>query len=627
MWLHTYFCSLMKKKSINVIIGLMCIALFGVMGMQYYFIRESYIQKSQLFDLSVKNSISEVTKKIAKQDAAAFVRRKAETQAVLKDSHERDRELREILSQKKAYEKRVKALKLKMIRQFRQRDSSIRTRFPRVMLIDNEFYDTYLKNPAEWSKVQFRIKMHQSIDANGQVYQNEEHELYAMDSSEKALSHSKKPVNRDTAYYLIEDPVQGLRVVFIPKTDLKIKKQIQEETAKFEAEQKARQLAEAKRKDARNINHFFNKMRVENRPALFEDLANEYEQFDIPLLNRINPVVVDTLLNSELAARGIRLSYNFRILSANSNSLLFVADKKDGFSEENTYSASLFPKEYSNDAGVLSVSFPAKQKYLIQNMNGVLASSSLLLLVMIGCFVFTIYTIFRQKKISEMKTDFINNMTHEFKTPVATIMIASEALKDPEISEDARRIQRLAGIIYDENVRLGNHIERVLNIARIDRGDLKLDFKDLEMNDLIAAIADSMHLQFERRQAELVLSLEAARDRINGDELHISNVIFNLIDNALKYSKESPYVAISTFNTGRYYVIRVADRGIGMNKDQLSRIFEQFYRIPTGNVHDVKGFGLGLSYVNDIVKRHKGHIKVKSEKDRGSEFEITIPLS
>lgn len=225
-----------------------------------------------------------------------------------------------------------------------------------------------------------------------------------------------------------------------------------------------------------------------------------------------------------------------------------------------------------------------------------------------------------------MKTDFINNMTHEFKTPVATIMIASEALKDPDLISDQSRIDRLANIIYDENVRLGNHIERVLNIAKIEKGDLKLEHKEVNMNDLLAAIVDSMSLQLQRRNASIELDLKAEKSVVIGDELHLSNVIFNLLDNANKYSKGNPEIKVSTLNSGKNLIIKVADKGIGMSRDQLSKIFDQFYRIPTGNLHDVKGFGLGLSYVNNIVKRLNGHIRVKSEKDQGSEFEISLPL-
>ena len=226
-----------------------------------------------------------------------------------------------------------------------------------------------------------------------------------------------------------------------------------------------------------------------------------------------------------------------------------------------------------------------------------------------------------------MKTDFINNMTHEFKTPVATIMIASEALSDPEINCDTSRVSRLANIIYEENKRLGDHIERVLNIAKTEDADVEIEHKPVAVNDIILAVADSMRLQLQKRDAELVLNLVALKDTILGDELHFSNIMFNLLDNAIKYSTEIPQITISTINTESEVVISISDKGIGMNRDQQKKIFEQFYRIPTGNLHDVKGFGLGLSYVNIMVKKMNGSINVKSEKEKGSTFIIKFMLS
>ena len=218
-------------------------------------------------------------------------------------------------------------------------------------------------------------------------------------------------------------------------------------------------------------------------------------------------------------------------------------------------------------------------------------------------------------------------MTHEFKTPVSTIMIASEALRDPEILEDKKRISRLAGIIYDENVRLGNHIERVLSIARLENKELEFHVEPVEMNTLIAAVADSMHLQLDKKGAELVLELDADPSVINGDELHLSNVIYNLIDNANKYSVDPPIITLRTRNAGKNLIIEIEDEGIGMTKEHSKRIFDQFYRVPTGNLHDVKGFGLGLNYVQDIIVQMNGSIKVRSEKDKGTVFEIIIPLN
>ncbi|EOR94406.1 two-component regulatory system, sensor kinase protein [Arcticibacter svalbardensis MN12-7] len=614
----------MKKRSIALILGLMSAALFGVIAMQYYFIRESYVQKSQLFDLSVNSSLSEVTNKLAKQDAMLFVKRKAIAEELKKNAEEKRQDRLQAKRQVERFTTRINALSQNIEKDFKKRDSTLRSKFPRIMTIDNDFYETYFRDPDQLSKVHFKIKMHQSVDDYGQVFQNEVHELYVDNAEGQKLKKARSSV-KDTVFYLIEDPVAGIRVVSLPRKNQTLIKELALTKEQKETQFREQQLREQRHKEAKSMNQFFSSAKKTNhKSAIFEDLANDYEQFDIPLLRRVNPRTVDTLLQTELINRGINLDYSYKISTANSDSLLFssisnVEGKNDDLS---IYHTTLFPKGIISDTGLLTVMFPGKNQYMFQNMHAVLASSASLLLVLIGCFAFTIMTIFRQKKLSEMKTDFINNMTHEFKTPVATIMIASEALKDPEITEDKSRISRLAGIIYDENIRLGNHIERVLNIAKLDKGDLKLDFMKVEMNDLISAISDSMELQFQKKNAKVQLDLQAEHAAINGDELHLSNVIFNLIDNALKYSKEIPEIKISTFNTGKKLVIRVSDHGVGMSKDHQSKIFEQFYRIPTGNLHDVKGFGLGLSYVHDIVSRHRGEIKVKSEKDKGSDFEI-----
>lgn len=605
----------------------MTAALLGVMAMQYYFIRESYLQKSQLFDLSVNSALSEVTNKLAKHDAMHFVKQKARAEELKKSREEKRRDQLMAKRQVERFAERVKTLSANIEKDFRLRDSLLRSKFPRIMTIDNDFYETYFRDPDQLSKVHFKIKMHQSVDDFGQVFQNEVHELYVENGDVQKIKKARTSA-KDTVFYLIEDPLAGLRVVSIPRKNPRLNQELLLAKQRRETELRDFALRQQKENEVKSVNHFFKTAKPRNqKAAIFEDLANDYEQFNIPLLHRVSPRTVDTLLKTELQNRGIVLDYYYKISTAKSDSLLFAstADMQDKNSGDNIYSTSLFPKGIISDNGLLTVAFPGKNQFMFQNMHAVLASSASLLLVLIGCFSYTIMTIFRQKKISEMKTDFINNMTHEFKTPVATIMIASEALKDPEITDDKQRVNRLAGIIYDENIRLGNHIERVLNIAKLDKGDLKLDFKQVEVNDLISAIADSMQLQFQKKNARINLDLGATVDTIYGDELHLSNVVFNLIDNALKYSKVDPQISISTLNIGKKLIIKVSDNGIGMSKDHLSKIFEQFYRIPTGNLHDVKGFGLGLSYVHDIVNRHNGEIKVKSEKDKGSEFEIILP--
>jgi two-component system phosphate regulon sensor histidine kinase PhoR len=360
---------------------------------------------------------------------------------------------------------------------------------------------------------------------------------------------------------------------------------------------------------------------------VIENLAYEYQKSDEPLAKRLNPFWIDSLLKFELHDKGIFLPYNYSVSTYNTDSLLFANTSYAGgekFSGENasTYQVSIFSKEVINDPGKISIYFPQKNKLILTKMTASMATSGALLLVLVICFSYTIFLIVKQKKVSEMKMDFINNMTHEFKTPVSTIMIASEALRDKEIIEDKARVERLANIIFEENQRLGSHIERVLNIARIEKNDFRLDIKDIDVNEMVTTVLDSMALKLQKHQVIAHLNLDAKHAIIQADELHFSNVLYNLIDNAIKYSPETPEITISTINKDENLVIRVADKGMGMSRDQQTKIFEQFYRIPTGNLHDVKGFGLGLSYVNTIVKRLNGTISVRSEKEKGSEFEL-----
>jgi two-component system phosphate regulon sensor histidine kinase PhoR len=338
--------------------------------------------------------------------------------------------------------------------------------------------------------------------------------------------------------------------------------------------------------------------------------------------------MVNQLLRKELQNKGITGSFTYKIQQANvKNKIDTPLETNEHSHTGEVYKTQLFPKEMIKESGWLLLSFPNKSNYILANMAWIMALSGGLLLILLGSFGYTLQLILKQKKVSEMKTDFINNMTHEFKTPVATIMIASEALKDEELSGGRAQIERLANIIYDENIRLGNHIERVLHLAKVDKEDFKLENRNIELNTLIAAVADSMGLQLEKQKAKIQLDLQAKNDVVFADELHLSNVLFNLIDNALKYCEGEAKIKISTQTLGKHVVCIVKDNGLGMSKDQIDKIFDQFYRIPTGNVHNVKGFGLGLSYVNTIVRLLKGQIKVKSEKQKGSTFEISIPLA
>jgi two-component system phosphate regulon sensor histidine kinase PhoR len=422
----------------------------------------------------------------------------------------------------------------------------------------------------------------------------------------------------DTIRYIANDPVTGRPLLIsLPRINTEMNR-------KFKMED-----AIAKRRYEEGLKRIMSDTIPMQSSILdqVEDVAKEMQESNVPLSKMVPKDVLDTLIKRELLNRKINLKYDFWVSLAQKDSLVYsnASNPTTSFLPKNTYKATLYGF-ILRDPGMLYIHFPNKNSLIFANMGVTMASSAGLLLVLVFIFSYTLYAILRQKKISEMKTDFINNMTHEFKTPVATIMIASEALKDPEVVEDKSRIARLAGIIYDENVRLGNHIERVLSIARLEKKELELEKNPVYVNDVVAAVADSMSLQLQRKGAQLELNLEADEAIVLGDELHLSNVIYNLIDNANKYSVDFPKITVSTRNTARKLIIEVRDEGIGMTKDQTKRIFDQFYRVPTGNLHDVKGFGLGLNYVQDIISQMDGTIKVHSEKDKGTTFEIAIPL-
>ena len=601
----------MKHKSIGFIIGLMTVALLGVTAMQYFFIRQSYVLNAQLFDESVRAALNVVASKAEKREIMQL----ANTQRKNKEKLEREqRKLEEQLRLKTEIEElreKQSALRLAFLKQ----EEELNEQFPIVIPIENnDFYETYINNPKYRHLVSVDYRSNVVID-NG----------FRRNDNSVGLSAIRRvpPIKAkdDSVRYFIPmgpNAVNSTRLnfavkAFAPRQDLRMNREIAH---------KERQL---KLLEANTLMDTIAILSGKN-PQVVEDVAAEMELYRRPLSQRIDVAYIKSELERELSSRNINSAFNLEIKDRNTTLYAFANLSHERPSPQNLYYTELFRADNERSSGRLAVYFPNKDNFLMGNMTVMLFSSIALLLVLISCFTYTIFTMLRQKKISEMKTDFINNMTHEFKTPVATIMIASESLRDPEIASDQTRAARLANIIYDENVRLGNHIERVLNIARLEKDNLKLEHQDVDMNDLAQAVVDSMELQLLKNEAQVHMRLDAAEAVVVGDELHLSNVLFNLVDNAIKYSKERPDITIRTKNIHGHIQITVADKGIGMSRDQLSKIFDQFYRIPTGNLHDVKGFGLGLSYVNDIVKRCGGKVQAKSEKDKGTTFEITLPL-
>jgi len=609
----------MKTGSLWLITALMTLALLGVFVMQLYYIKESYKLKSELFDQNVNAALNAVVNKVQKKNAFVHINKKGDEIQTKKE--------RGLKSQMDA----IVAFKLKFkenesIRKFKQeqqkynylnfQDSAVRASFFSPVMITEDMYKLYSK-PGGAKPNEIGLDIQDIRDNNGKLVNRKV--TPRLPNVKQTLQIDKLA---DTIRYIAFNP-QDLFPIFVgfPSNDPDME-------TKFKLED-----AKAERKYQMELNRLYAdtlSLYGDESLTLLQDVATEMGDPNIPLKQRIpSKEFLDTLIKKELLNKNITLDYSYWITP--------LKDKKDIIYQNvshatvmplanSAYEHSLFSNDLIRDPGMLYVAFPEKNSAILANLFATMASSAALLLVLIFIFTYTIYAIIKQKKLSEMKTDFINNMTHEFKTPVATIMIASEALKDPEVTHDKSRITRLAGIIYDENVRLGNHIERVLNVARLEKKELQLNLNQVDLNDLISAVVDSMDLQLKKKEAIVTLNLAAKPAMIMGDELHLSNVIYNLIDNANKYSSHAPRIHISTKNTAKQLFLTITDEGIGMTKEHTKRIFDQFYRVPTGNLHDVKGFGLGLNYVQDIVAKMGGHIKVQSEKDRGTTFEITLPF-
>jgi two-component system phosphate regulon sensor histidine kinase PhoR len=291
------------------------------------------------------------------------------------------------------------------------------------------------------------------------------------------------------------------------------------------------------------------------------------------------------------------------------------------------YKVRLFPDNIIRQDLVLSVVFPERTNYVLGSMAGILTGSLLFSLIILATFAMSLFLIIRQKKVSEMKSDFINNMTHEFKTPIATISLAADTITNPKVIRDESSIRHFIGMIKKENSRMNKKVETILQIASLDKKEMDFKFENLSIHSVIERAVESLDILVQQRNGRITLVLDASNPVIYGDYEHLFNLVNNLLDNAIKYSDKSPEITVRTKNNGEGVILSVEDKGIGMSKHVQNRIFERFYRQTSGNVHDVKGFGLGLNYSRAIVDAHKGTITVNSEPGKGSRFDVFLPFN
>ena len=349
---------------------------------------------------------------------------------------------------------------------------------------------------------------------------------------------------------------------------------------------------------------------------------------DRVLRERIDSTFLVDALDAEFNQSGIQLDYKYAVRSAHEGQDKFIFGSPDYSDNKNKkkYNTLLFPDDYGGQQpNYLYVYFPKRTGFLLRTTGFTIIPTVILTALLIAIFVYAIMVIFRQKKLSMIKNDFINNMTHELKTPISTISLASQMLQDGSITNTPKTIEHVSGVINKESKRLSFQVEKVLQMAVFNEGRLKLKFKEFDVNKTINSVVNNFELRVKNKNGELSSEINADSPVIKGDEVHITNVIFNLLDNAVKYSNGSPQIKVSTESKNGHLRISVEDNGIGISKEHHAQIFDRFYRVPTGNVHDVKGFGLGLSYVKKIVDLHNGKIKVDSAVNKGTKFSILLP--
>jgi len=357
--------------------------------------------------------------------------------------------------------------------------------------------------------------------------------------------------------------------------------------------------------------------------AVFDDVYREYADKE-PIHRRISTREIELLLDQEFKNRNIAINYEYGIYSRGLPTK--VRSRRFKYSEAASYQAPIFKNSEGNSNFSLLLSFPKKKKFLLRSILGMALLSLLFTFVILVAYASAIYQLIRQKQISEIKSDFINNMTHEFKTPIATINLAVEAIKNPGVIGDESKVHRYLQMIRDENKRMHAQVENVLRISKLEKNQLDIRKDRVNIHDLIRKAIAHIDLMVVHKGGYVHENLKAEQSDVLANDVHMENVIVNILDNAVKYSPEAPKIDVSTELVKNIIVIKIQDQGAGMSKAVLKKVFEKFYREHTGDIHNVKGHGLGLAYVKKIVEDHQGEVFAESEKGKGSAFIIKLPV-
>ncbi len=557
----------MSKRKIRLLIALMSFALLGLIGFQAYWLRFMLETKQENFAKDVRTSLDQVVRKLEKQELVVLAERQKKFESIASGAPKPKKKRAPVYAEPAIQEEHP------VLTPPRQDVIFVRKSF---MLPNGQLAEVTEEYTVDEDPEEFRQRIKVEREMNRMLKREQQ----------KVIKKIRQHTNQ-----LIQN--LGDR-----------QSQSQAQLAKEKSE----------RQDLE---------KVLQKTQLAKEVFSDFLFKDRPILQRIQPGYLDSLIRKELADKDVTLDYSFGIETTPGNWV--YTSSPEIKSQKSAFTAALFPNDLHPTQDHLRIYFPERANYIWQTMGLSLAGSGLLLLVMIGCFYFAVLTILRQKKLATVKNDFINNMTHEFKTPITSISLATQLLQEELKPGKNESILRYLGIIKDENTRLGQQVERVLQTAQMEKEEITLKRKKVDISALVHQVAEINGPLIESVNGSLKLNIGNLPSTVELDEVHISNVLNNLIDNAVKYSPSNPQVEILAGIQDQGISIQVKDHGMGMPKEALSNIFDAFYRVPTGNVHNVKGFGLGLSYVKKIVEAHGGKVHVKSKLGEGSTFEIYLP--
>jgi two-component system phosphate regulon sensor histidine kinase PhoR len=344
-----------------------------------------------------------------------------------------------------------------------------------------------------------------------------------------------------------------------------------------------------------------------------------------PIYQRISNNELNTTIKEELEKRNIDLGFKYGVYSKDG----LATKLKSGYYTINKKNSEHYPLFFNTQGEVdyeLYLTFPTKNKHILADISNILLLSLFFIFIIIVAFSSSLYQLIRQKKISEIKTDFINNMTHEFKTPIATINLALDSIKNPKIINDSEKVMRYVQMIREENKRMHSQVENVLRISRLEKNQIEISKETIDMHDIIEDAITHISLLVDDKKGSVETHFEAITSEIPGNQFHLTNVVVNMLENALKYTQGAPKIDVYTESINKFFVFKIKDKGIGMTKVVQKQVFDKFYREQKGNIHDVKGHGLGLAYVKEIVETHHGTVFIESEKGKGSIFTVKLPL-